>query len=117
MPDTDTWSQVSVVSTVTHIWAGQFRVRVQVGANDLSLLQNLQPGSGVNPPSNGYGTEGLSCGVNQQRFKINHLLLSGFEVNSEWGYKVTPAVCLHGVNSNKFTFAQLYSNHKEPCRK
>jgi hypothetical protein len=80
----DTWSQGSLVSIVTWIRAGQFRVQVQVGANN-SLLQNLQPVSGTNLASNVYGTEGLSWGVNQQGCEVNHLLLSAFEVNNEWG--------------------------------
>jgi hypothetical protein len=53
----DTLTQGSVVSIVTRIWARQFRVRVQAGANNSSLLQNIQPGCGANPPFNGCGTE------------------------------------------------------------
>jgi hypothetical protein len=93
------------------------RVWVQVGANDSSLLQNLQPGSGANLPSNGYGTEGLSWGVNQQGCKVNHSLLSAFEDKNDWRHMFTAPVCLYGVNSNKFAFTWLCFNHKEPCRK
>jgi hypothetical protein len=53
------WSRVSVVDIATELRTGQSGVRTPLGARDLSLLHNVQIGSGAHPisPSVGTGVE------------------------------------------------------------
>jgi hypothetical protein len=54
------WSQDSTVTIVTILCAGQTGVRIPARVRDLSVLRNVQTGSGANPASYSVGTGGSS---------------------------------------------------------
>ena len=57
------WSRVSVVDIATELRTGQSGVRIPVGVEDLSLLQNVPTGSGAHPVSPSLGSGIKEAGV------------------------------------------------------
>ena len=45
----------------------------------------------------------------RQNHEVNHPPPSSGEVENEWSYTSTPAVCLSGVDKDKFTFCTFHS--------
>lgn len=89
-------SQNSVVSIVNRLWAGCSGFHIPARAKDLSLIQNVQTGSGTHPASCSIGTGHPSPGG------IADLSLPS--TVSNYRYTSTPPACLNGVYRD-FTFA------------
>ena len=70
------------------------RVRIPVGASDLSLPQNVQAGSGAHQVYRA----ALSSSIKRKRLEADPLPPSTFAI-SEWSNTPSTIVCLHGVSS------------------
>jgi hypothetical protein len=78
---------------VTGLQASKLGVQVLVEARNLSILSNVQTGSGAHPTSfNGY-VGAHSPGIKQLGHEAHH----SPQVRNEWSYASTPPICLHGT--------------------
>jgi hypothetical protein len=84
------WSQGSIVSIVTVLWAGRFGVRISVGARGFSLLQKRPDQVWVPPSVLFSGYQGSFPIVKWLRHEVNHSPPSNAEVKNEWIYTSTP---------------------------
>jgi hypothetical protein len=73
------------------------RVRFPAGAENFSLHQRVQNGSGAHPASYPMGTRGSFPGVKWPEREADHSPPSTAEVKNAWSYTSTPSIRLHGV--------------------
>jgi hypothetical protein len=65
-------------------------IRIPIRAEDLSLFQNLQRGSGVHTTTYSAGTGRFSPTVKRSGRETDHSNASSTDVNNEWNYTSTP---------------------------
>jgi len=73
------------------------------GTGDLSVLRNIQTGSGIHPASCSVGTGGFPTGVKLPMSAVKWSSSSA-KVKNEWSFTTSPSVCLHGVDRNNCSF-------------
>ena len=98
------WS--SIVGIVTVLWVGQCGVQI-LEVTNFSLLQNVQTVSEAHPASYSVGTGVLSCGWSSWDLKLTTHLHLVLRFKNQWWSAVTPLICLHVVDREKFTFTGL----------
>jgi len=92
------WSEDSILSQVTGLWAGKSGVQFLGGSNNCSLLQNVQTCCGAHPVSCSLGTGVLFMGINQPWHEADHSPPSNSGVKNEWSHTSTSLVCIYGVH-------------------
>jgi hypothetical protein len=75
-------SGVIVVTIVTRLRVGGFRVQIPAGTSVFSLLQNVHAGPGSQPGS--LGSSDRSVGLTTHILLVSRLRVSGAEVNLRW---------------------------------
>jgi hypothetical protein len=75
---------------------------VQRGGGYISLLQNVQTGSGAHPTSHSMGT-GFFPGVKRPEREFDHSPPSNAGFKHMWSYNSIPPIRLYGVERDKFT--------------
>jgi len=98
------WSEDSILSLVTGLWAGKSGVQFLGGSNNCSLLQNVQTCSGAHTASCSLGTGVLFIGINQPWHEADLSPQPSSEVKNEWSYTGTCPVWLYGIRRDNFTF-------------
>jgi hypothetical protein len=88
--------------------AGWSRIHIPVGPRDLSLLQNIQTGTGAHPASYLMGTGFLSWEVKPPGCAVNHSPPCSAKVKNEWSCISAHPVCRHSVNrENRTSFFEV----------
>jgi hypothetical protein len=67
---------------------------------DLSLLRNVQTGSGAHPASYSMRTGPPPGRQAATEFDVDPSPPRSAEVKDEWSYTSTPPICLHGADKN-----------------
>jgi hypothetical protein len=98
------WSDNSILSLVTGLWAGKCGAQLLGGSKNCSLLQVVQTCSGAHPASCSLGTGVLFIGINQSWHEADHSPPSSSEVKNEWSYTGTSPLCIYGIHRENFTF-------------
>jgi hypothetical protein len=93
------WSRCIVVSTVTRPRTERLGDQLPAGRRNVSLLQNVQTGYGVQSAS--YSM------VTRQKLGADRLLPFSAEVKSEWSCNSTPPGHLHSAYRDNFNFCAL----------
>ena len=88
----------SIVSIVSRVWAGRFRVHFPAWTRNASFLQNIQTGCGAHPAS---WVDGVVW--KWQGHETDHLPPYGAEVKNHWSYTSSPPLSFHGFYRENFT--------------
>jgi len=98
------WSEDSILSIVTGLWAGKSGVQFLGGSNNCSFLYVAQTCSGAHPAFCSLGTGVLFVGINQPWHEAYHSPPSSSKVKNEWSYTGNSPVCIYGIHRDNFTF-------------
>jgi len=107
----------SSVGTVTRLLARQRRICGPIpGRGQTSLVvKTMQAESGAHPTTypvgTGKGGEALTPWVKWPEHETDHSPSSRAEAKNEWSYTSSPAICLHGMDRNNFTFTSNISTY------
>jgi hypothetical protein len=90
--------------------AGPYGVQILAQARELSLLQNIQTGSGTNSASYFKGTRSFFPGAKWPGNEADQSPPSSAKIKNVWSYTTTPPMCVHGIFRDNFSFLLIISS-------